>query len=333
MNKKIVSLLNECNVNKDEYVLLGVYDKLVDDNNMRALIESEIKLNGVITVFKYKLGLHGDNVFIKYHDSSNSYVILKVYLLTKTQFVDVLVKYCGCAKENVTTETTMSDMFSKCNTVQQYFNLSPFQSDSNVYYNIIQCIDIINSMPLIVLSSTMKEIITCKQTICLQMLFELYRKCLCNEYINEYMLMHYVYLIEGIKDVMSLALLKEVFIHDQDDDKDKNNIELVLRSYKANNNGNSSNKVEHLFELNCLPEFDDVAGEFIWDKQEEEYKQIVDEYIKSENVYESVLKFNAGGCVVMDGVYNKDKDISVMNKEDMLKDVEKVVMKMKEILG
>ena len=326
MNKKIVSLLNECNANKDEYVLLGVYDKLVDDNNMRTLIKSEVKLSGVITVFKYKLGLHGDNLFIKYHDSNNSYVILKVYLLTKMQFMDVLVKHCGCAKENVTTETTMSDIFSKCNTVQQYFNLSPFQSDSNVYYyNIIQCIDIINSMPLIVLSSTMKEIITCKQIMCLQTLFGLYRKCLCNEYINEYMLMHYVYLIEGIKDVMSLALLKEVFIHDEDED---NNIELVLRGYKASN----SNKVEHLFELNCLPEFDDVAGEFVWDKQEEEYKQIVDEYIKSENVYESILRFNAGGCVVMDGVY-KDKDVSVMNKEDMLKDVEKVVMKMKEILG
>lgn len=330
MNKKIVSLLNECNANKDEYVLLGVYDKLVDDNNMRTLIESEVKLSGVITVFKYKLGLHGDNLFIKYHDSNNSYVILKVYLLTKMQFMDVLVKHCGCAKENVTTETTMSDMFSKCNTVQQYFNLSPFQSDSNVYYyNIIQCIDIINSMPLIVLSSTMKEIITCKQIMCLQTLFGLYRKCLCNEHINEYMLMHYVYLIEGIKDIMSLGLLKEVFIHDEDED---NNIELVLRGYKASNSNSSSNKVEHLFELNCLPEFDDVAGEFVWDKQEEEYKQIVDEYIKSENVYESILRFNAGGCVVMDGVY-KDKDMSVMNKEDMLKDVEKVVMKMKEILG
>ena len=330
MNKKIVSLLNEYSINKDEYILLGAYDKLVDDNNMRTVIESEFKVSGVITVFKYKLGLHGDNVFIKYLDSSNSYVILKVYLLTKTQFMNVLVKHCGCSQEKLTAETVMKDVFSKCSTVQQYFNLSPFQSD-NMYYNIIQCIDIINSSPLIVLSSTMKEIITCKEIMCIQTLFTLYRKCLLTEHINEYMLMHYVYLIEGIKDVMSLSLLKEVFVH-QDKDEDNDNITVVLRDGCKGNNNDSDNKVKHLFELNCLPEFDDVAGEFVWDKQEEEYKQIVDEYVKSENVYESILQLNAGGCVVMDGVY-KDKDISVMNKEDMLKDVEKIVMKMKEILG
>lgn len=329
MNKKIVSLLNDNTINKHEFILLGVYDKLVDDNNMNAVIQSDFKLSGVITVPKYKLGLHGENVFIKYLDNNNSYVILKVYLLTKTQFVNVLVKYCACSQEKITSETVMKDVFSKCSTVQQYFNLSPFQTDnntnSNIYYNIIQCADIINSIPLIVLSSTMKEIITCKDTACMQTLFALYRRCLVTEHINEYMLMHYVYSIEGVKDVVPLSLLKEVFIS-QDED---NEVALIVRECKGR--GNDS-KVEHLFELNCLPEFDDVAGEFVWDKPEEEYKHIVDEYVKSASVYESILKLNAGGCVVVDGVY-KDKGVSVVNREDMLKDVEKVVMKMKEILG
>jgi hypothetical protein len=213
------------NIQKEQYIWFGVYDELLRNklliNQLKKCRDSSLPLEcAAIHLEKYQICFSrcdDDQVKAFLIDNDNFVVFLKLYLISKEQFVDLLKVYYKLNESN--SKESISP-----NVLLQLFKEKDFGkvgSDCHLYnpvdptticYNTIKCLGELDNI-LIYSVTTDKfiktNLISGPDVNYLRNVYLGLKKSF-SPY-SEYLLMYYVYRIEGVRNFYSISQLKECF--------------------------------------------------------------------------------------------------------------------------
>ena len=158
--------------------------------------------SAAIQLDKYKIGFNKNRVILT--NDENSVIFFKLYLIKKEQLIEILQVAYSC---NEFIEKEMKEiLYNKKPNKDVY--LAPFQTKSNCFYDILKFVGELDGINIYSLSSKNKD-------------FEPpdidYLKIIYNGLLktfhpySEYLIMYYIYLLDGIKNFFSIKELEEVF--------------------------------------------------------------------------------------------------------------------------
>lgn len=318
--KSFVSEINphlvKRNIQKEEYIWFGVYDQLLRNkiliSNLKKCKDAALPLEcAAIHLEKYQVSFckAKDEVKAFIFESEGSVVFLKLYLITKEQMVDLLNVYYHIQ--------TNRDIFKDFNKVETQMNLN-----SSADYSLLKCMGELDGIYIYSMTSNKNFSsmeIAAPDTDCLRNIYLGLKKSF-SPY-SEFLIMYYVYRLEGVRNYYTMNQLKECFF------KNKNNSDTSLDTKFSNmninninnaelnmmNNMNSSspnkndnetvkcstcnaspfvttpekdhlNQYSYIFDLHHLPIFDENTGEFFWSNNEANWKKARDSILKSEEI-------------------------------------------------
>ena len=194
-------------IQKERYIWFGVHNELLRNKNMIKLIEKckdktlPIE-SAAIHLDKYRIGFNKNRVFIK--NDENNVIFFKLYLIKKEQLIEILKIAYSC---NDSIEKDMKNLLFVKKTNED-INLAPYQTKSNCFYDILKCTGELDGINIYSLSSKNNEI----EPPDIDYLRTIYNGLLKTFHpYNEYLIMYYIYLLDGIKNFFSIKELEEIF--------------------------------------------------------------------------------------------------------------------------
>ena len=202
-------------IQKERYIWFGVHNELLRNKNMIKLLEKckdktlPIE-SAAIHLNKYKIGFNKNRIFIT--NDENSVIFFKLYLIKKEQLIEILQVSYSC--NNLIEKDLKEILFSK--NVNEDINLSPYQTNSNCFYNILKSIGELDGINIYSLSSKNNNI----EPPDIDYLRIIYNGLLKTFHpYSEYLIMYYIYLLDGIKNFFSIKELEEIFFQNKINNK------------------------------------------------------------------------------------------------------------------
>ena len=202
-------------IQKERYIWLGVHNELLRNKNMIKLLEKckdktlPIE-SAAIHLNKYKIGFNKNRIFIT--NDENSVIFFKLYLIKKEQLIEILQVSYSC--NNLIEKDLKEILFSK--NVNEDINLSPYQTNSNCFYDILKSIGELDGINIYSLSSKNNNI----EPPDIDYLRIIYNGLLKTFHpYSEYLIMYYIYLLDGIKNFFSIKELEEIFFQNKINNK------------------------------------------------------------------------------------------------------------------
>ena len=312
-------------IQQEKYIWYGVHNELLINKNIIKAIQkcndTSIPIESAsIHLDKFKIGFNGNKVIINYDE--NSVIFYKLYLITKEQFIDLLITYYSI---NNKIKEEKENIINNLNKINDQFDLNQYLNDSNLFYNQIKCVGNLDGIKILTITSTKTEIIPPDQDF-LRIIYSGLKKSF--QPYNEYLIIYYIYLLDGVRNYYNLKQLSEVFLQKKIENSSSVSSETNLtigettkqnkylgiiqqntldnlnntpsQPVKKNDNDtikcstcNASpfmgtpekeqlNQYSYIFDLHHLPIFDEITGEFFWSNNEANWKIARDSIIKSE---------------------------------------------------
>ena len=198
-------------IQKERYIWLGVHNELLRNKNMIKLLQKckdkSLPIeSAAIHLDKYKIGFNKNRVFIT--NDENSVIFFKLYLIKKEQLLDIL-KVIYCCNDSIDKEL---QKYLSTKKVNEDMNLAPYQTKTNCFYDILKCVGELDGINIYSISSKISNIEPPDS----EYLRTIYNGLLktFHPYSN-YLIMYYVYLLDGIKNFFSIKELEEIFIQNK----------------------------------------------------------------------------------------------------------------------
>ena len=202
-------------IQKERYIWFGVHNELLRNKNMIKLLEKckdktlPIE-SAAIHLNKYKIGFNKNRIFIT--NDENSVIFFKLYLIKKEQLIEILQVSYSC--NNLIEKDLKEILFSK--NVNEDINLSPYQTNSNCFYDILKSIGELDGINIYSLSSKNNNV----EPPDIDYLRIIYNGLLKTFHpYSEYLIMYYIYLLDGIKNFFSIKELEEIFFQNKINNK------------------------------------------------------------------------------------------------------------------
>ena len=194
-------------IQKERYIWFGVHNELLRNKNMIKLLDKckdkSLPIeSAAIHLDKYKIGFNKNRVFIT--NDENSVIFFKLYLIKKEQLLDILKVIYSC---NDSIDKEIMKYFSN-KKVNEDINLVPYQTQSNCFYDILKCVGELDGINIYSVSSKNTNIEPPDSD---------YLKTIYNGLLktfhpySNYLIMYYIYLLDGIKNFFSIKELEEIF--------------------------------------------------------------------------------------------------------------------------
>jgi len=170
---------------------------------------------------KYKVSFRKNNLNttkVYMFESPNSVVFLKLYLITKSQLLDLIKNHYGI-------EINISDehIFKDLNIPNSYLNLNHNE------YNLLKCLGDLDNISIYSLISTNNKTFPISSpTDYLRNIFIGLKKSF-NPY-SEYIIIYYIYRLEGIKNYYDINKLTECFFKKSSKDLNDSNFSSTINS-------------------------------------------------------------------------------------------------------
>ena len=210
-------------IQKERYVWFGVHNELLRNKNMIKLLEKckdktlPIE-SAAIHLDKHKIGFNKNRVFIT--KDENSVIFFKLYLIKKEQLIEILKVAYSC--NDLLEKEMEQSLFSK--KIFEDINLAPYQTKSNCYYDILKCLGELDGINIYSLSSKKSEI----EPPDIEYVKIIYNGLLKTFHpYSEYLIMYYIYLLDGIKNYYSIKELEEAFTKNKINNKGNGHISSI----------------------------------------------------------------------------------------------------------
>ena len=194
-------------IQKERYIWFGVHNELLRNKNMIKLLEKckdktlPIE-SAAIHLNKYKVGFNKNRIFIT--NDENSVIFFKLYLIKKEQLIEILQVSYSC---NNSIEKDLNKILCS-KKMNEDFDLSPYQTNSNCFYDILKSIGELDGINIYSLSSKNNNI----EKPDIEYLKIIYSGLLKTFHpYSEYLIMYYIYSLDGIKNFFSIKELEEIF--------------------------------------------------------------------------------------------------------------------------
>ena len=195
-------------IQKEKCIWFGVHNELLRNKNMIKLIEkckdkSLPVESAAIHLDKNRIGFNKNRVFITYDE--NSVIFIKLYLIKKEQLIDILKISYFC---NNLIDSEMKKVFNM-KKKNDDFNLSPFQTNGNCFYDILKCVGELDGINIFAISSKTTNIEP-PDSDYLRVIYNGLLKTF-HPY-SEYLIMYYLYSLDGVKNFFSMKQLERIFL-------------------------------------------------------------------------------------------------------------------------
>jgi hypothetical protein len=199
-------------VQQERYIWFGVHNELLRNKNIIKIIQkcndTSIPIESAsIHLDKFKVGFNRNRVFIEYNE--NSVIFFKLYLITKEQFMDILRTYYSC-KDKIKEE--QENILKKLNKINDEFDLNLYLNEPNLFYNIIKYVGNLDGIKILTITSKKKEIIPPEPDF-LRIIYSGLKKSF--QPYNEYLIIYYIYLLDGVRNYYNIKQLSEVFLQNK----------------------------------------------------------------------------------------------------------------------
>ena len=200
-------------IQQERYIWFGVYNELLRNKNIIKLLknckDTSIPIESAsIHLEKYKIGFNKNRIFISY--SEDSVIFFKLYLITKEQFISILNTYYLC--NNNIYSISKSLFQNSLTSPQSEFDLTQFQLNKNAFYNIVKCVGELDNILIYAVTTKQTEIIAPEPEY-LKSIYNGLRKSF--QPYSEFLLMYYVYLLDGVRNYYTIKQLQEVFLNNK----------------------------------------------------------------------------------------------------------------------
>ena len=195
-------------IQQEKYIWFGVHNELLRNKNIIKLIQkckdSSIPIERAsIHLEKFKLSFYKNNIYLYYQE--DSVIFLKLYLITKEQFIDILKIYYNC-NEKIYNE--FNNIFKTLLKINDKFNLKPFQ-DQDYFYDNILCVGDLDNINIFSVSTDKKWEIAMPDVDYLKIIYNGLIKSF--KPYSEYLIMYYIYLLDGVRNFYTIKQLLDVF--------------------------------------------------------------------------------------------------------------------------
>lgn len=196
-------------IQRERYIWFGVYNELLRNKNIIKVLQkckdSTLPIeSAAIHLEKYKIGFNKNRIFIKYCE--DSVIFFKLYLITKEQFIDILQTYYLCS-DPISSQAT--NIFKQLSKLETEVDLSPYQKEPNTFYDILKCVGELDNIFIYSLTTKQNEIVA-PDTDYLRTIYSGLKKSF--QPYSEFLIMYYVYLLDGVKNFYTIKQLQEVFL-------------------------------------------------------------------------------------------------------------------------
>ena len=195
-------------VQKERCIWFGVHDELLRNKNIIKVLEqcrdqSLPVESAAIHLDKFKVCFSKNNVYVVYDEKYVSF--LKLYLITKEQFMDILkIKY-HCNK-NV---DSIKGQIFELGTLNSDVKLTAFQENNSYFYDTVKCVGELDGINILVLTAS-SAVVEPPDSDILRKIFNGLKKTF-HPY-SDYLIMYYLYLLEGVKNYFTIKQLTDVFL-------------------------------------------------------------------------------------------------------------------------
>ncbi len=242
---------------KETYIWYGVHNELLRNKNIIKVIKKcndpSIPIEcASIHLNNFKIGFNKNRVFIEYNE--NSEIFFKLYLITKEQFMDILITYYSC---NNKIKKEEENIINNLNKINDEYDLNSYLNEPNSFYNIIKCVGNLDGIKILTISSKINEIIP-PDIEYLKVIYSGLKKSF--QPYNKYLIIYYIYLLEGVKNYYNIKQLTEVFIGN----KNKNHKDNISSTSSQTNfiiSENNQNK--YLIQRNTLENLNNTPSQQI----------------------------------------------------------------------
>ena len=317
-NKETSNSNQSTSPEKEKYIWFGVYNELLLNENISKLFEKLVdkslpKESAAIHLNKFTISFHKNKIFITYKENSSMFI--KLYLILKTQLIDILKKEYNC-NDKIDNE---SENIFKLQKANEELVLDPCQ-DENKFYNTIKNIGTFNDISIF--SVTSRNNIVDLQPPDKDYLNQIYIGLKQSFYLySDYLIMYYLYLVHEIKTTYSLKKLIEIFIENKKETKDENKNNIVIKEidnqkqiwhFLSKNGKNKTenkediNEYNYILNMEALPEFDETTGEFFWNNNDSNWEKVNQKINNNSEIKNKVVEIENGSIFKLaEGSQNK----------------------------
>lgn len=334
---------------KEKYIWLGVYNELLLNEKISKLFDKLVdkslpKESAAIHLNKFTISFHKNNIFIKYKENSSMFI--KLYLILKTQFIDILKKEYKC-NDKIDNE---SENIFKMQKANEELVLDPSQDENN-FYNTLKSLGTFNGISIY--SVTSRNNMVDLQPPDKDYLNQIYIGLKKSFYLySDYLIIYYLYLVHEIKTTYSLKKLIEIFIENKKESKEENKNNIVIKEidnqkqlwhFLSKNDKKKEEKKEDINEYNyilnmeALPEFDETTGEFFWNNNDSNWEKVNQKINNNNEIKNKVVDVENGSIFKLveenqKGEKEKENEISENEKNSQKKNTLKYIEELSGIL-
>ena len=210
-------------IQKEKCIWFGVHNELLRNKNMIKLIEKckdkSLPIeSAAIHLDKYRVGFNKNRVFI--NSDQNSVIFFKLYLITKEQLIDILKIQYLC---NDSIDLEMKKLY-KLKKINEDINLAPYQTKGNCFYDILKCVGELDGINIFAIS-TKKTDIEPPDNDYLRIIYNGLLKTF-HPY-SEYLIMYYLFLLDGVKNFFSMKQLEEIFLQNKTNNRGTEHVSSI----------------------------------------------------------------------------------------------------------
>lgn len=341
------------NDKNENYIWFGVYNELLLNENISNTLKkctdnSLPKLSASIHLNKYKISFNKNQIFITYKENSSMFI--KLYLILKTQLINILNNEYNC-NDKLLNE---AEKIWKLQKIDDGVELSQYQEnqEKDNFYNIIKLVGVFNKINIYAVTSKNNLIDLHPPDkdylniiyLGLKKSFYLY---------SDYLIMYYLYLIHEIKTTYNLQKLTEIFYGNNNVSKEenKNDEKVIIKEvdnqkqlwyFLPKNEKKEKNKDEDINEYNyfldaaALPEFDETTGEFFWNNNDANWEKVNQKVKNNAEIENKVVNVENGSMIGLLEVFrdkkNNKETISENEKNTQKKNTLKYIEELSNIL-
>lgn len=348
-NKEFSNSNQSTSPEKEKYIWFGVYNELLLNENISKLFEkledkSLPKESAAIHLNKFTISFHKNNIFITYKENSSMFI--KLYLILKAQFIDILTKEYKC-NDKIDNE---SENIFKLQKANEELVLDPYQDENN-FYNTLKSLGTFNGISIY--SVTSRNNIVDLQPPDKDYLNQIYIGLKKSFYLySDYLIMYYLYLVHEIKTTYSLKKLIEIFIENKKESNEENKNNIVIKEvdnqkqlwhFLSKNDKNKEenkediNEYNYILNMEALPEFDETTGEFFWNNNDSNWEKVNQKINNNNEIKNKVVDVENGSIFKLveenqKGEKEKVNEISENEKNSQKKNTLKYIEELSGIL-
>jgi hypothetical protein len=338
------------NDKNDNYIWFGVYNELLLNQNILNTLKkcndkSLPKLSASIHLNKYTISFNKNQIFIRYKE--NSSIFIKLYLITKTQLIDILKNDYNC-NDKILNET---EKIWKMQKIDEGVDLDQYQGETN-FYNSLKLIGVFNKINIYAITSKNNLIdLHPPDKDYLNIIYDGLKKSF---YLySDYLIMYYLYLIHEIKTTYNLQKLTEIFFGNKNlsKDEDKKDSNVIIKEVdnqkqlwyflpkneiKEKGKGEDINEYNYILDAASLPEFDETTGEFFWNNNDANWEKVNQKIKSNEEIKNKVVNVENGSMIKLleehKGEKKNNENASENNKNTQKKNTLRYIEELSNIL-